>query len=115
VTARLLLAKANVATDPTEYAQLRIEAIRTALAVGVGTGGLVALFLSARRQYVSEREHVLQNQIAKDNQHDAAERRVTELYAKPLTSWRVKMLHQGLLRYTHWSAWHSRIRNTGKR
>ncbi|MFY1596191.1 pentapeptide repeat-containing protein [Micromonospora sp. WMMD737] len=67
-------------------AQLRVDVIRNILAVGAGTGGLIALFLALRRQYVKERvDHADQeykNRIAEDTKHDAAEKRVTELYVK---------------------------------
>ncbi|WP_143766934.1 pentapeptide repeat-containing protein [Micromonospora sp. L5] len=67
-------------------AQLRVDVIRNILAVGAGTGGLIALFLALRRQYVKERvDHADQehkNRTADDSKHDAAERRVTDLYVK---------------------------------
>jgi membrane protein implicated in regulation of membrane protease activity len=56
-------------------ASLRIEAIKTGLTVGAGTGGAGALLLAFRRQWLSEH-------VAQDSTHDATERRVTELYAK---------------------------------
>ncbi|WP_143104803.1 pentapeptide repeat-containing protein [Amycolatopsis regifaucium] len=46
----------------------RLELIRTALAVGAGTGAIMTLVLAWRRQWSAE--------------HDAAERRLTELYVK---------------------------------
>lgn len=46
----------------------RIELIKTGLTVGAGTGGVVALVLTGRRQRTTE--------------HDATERRLTELYLK---------------------------------
>ncbi|WP_146017464.1 pentapeptide repeat-containing protein [Verrucosispora sp. ts21] len=67
-------------------AQLRVDVIRNILAVGAGTGGLIALFLALRRQYVKERvDHADQehkNRTAEDAKHDASEKRVTELYVK---------------------------------
>ncbi|MBQ0989460.1 pentapeptide repeat-containing protein [Micromonospora sp. H61] len=67
-------------------AQLRVDVIRNILAVGAGAGGLIALFLGLRRQYVKERvDHADQeykNRTAEDTKHDAVERRVTELYTK---------------------------------
>jgi hypothetical protein len=53
----------------------RLDVIRTAATIVVGTGGAAALLLTARRQRVTELD-VMQ----KD--HDATERRVTELYGK---------------------------------
>lgn len=46
----------------------RLEVARIALTVGAGTGGVVALVLAGRRQWSTE--------------HDATERRITELYTK---------------------------------
>lgn len=67
-------------------AQLRVDVIRNILAVGAGTGGLIALFLALRRQYVKERvdydDQAHKTRTADETKHDAAERRVTELYAK---------------------------------
>ncbi|MEH0828427.1 MULTISPECIES: pentapeptide repeat-containing protein [unclassified Micromonospora] len=67
-------------------AQLRVDVIRNILAVGAGTGGLIALFLALRRQYVKERvdydDQAHKNRTAEDSRHDAAERRITELYVK---------------------------------
>lgn len=80
---------ANLPNSPdlaVRTAQLRVDVIRNILAVGAGTGGLIALFLALRRQYVKERvdyadqEH--KNQTAKDARFDAGERRVTDLYVK---------------------------------
>ncbi|WP_124778974.1 pentapeptide repeat-containing protein [Micromonospora chalcea] len=67
-------------------AQLRVDVIRNILAVGAGTGGLIALFLALRRQYVKERvdydDQAHKNRTADDARHDATERRVTDLYVK---------------------------------
>lgn len=63
-------------------AQLRIEAIKVGLSVGAGTGGAVALLLAVRRQWLSERTQAHAEDVARDNAHDATERRVTELYGK---------------------------------
>ncbi len=46
----------------------QLEVVKTGLAVGAGTGGVVALVLNGRRQW--------------SNDHDAAARRITELYSK---------------------------------
>ncbi|MEV4176930.1 pentapeptide repeat-containing protein [Nonomuraea sp. NPDC049709] len=53
----------------------RIEAVRTALAAGAGVGAAVTLLLAVRRQ-----RH--QELATAHTTHDAAERRVTELYTK---------------------------------
>ncbi|MEU3622478.1 hypothetical protein BS329_04005 [Amycolatopsis coloradensis] len=59
-----LLMFVNVGGDP----KSQLELIKTGLTVGAGTGGVVALVLAGRRQWSTE--------------HDAAERRLTELYVK---------------------------------
>src|SRR6266496_3191163 len=46
----------------------RLEVVRIVLTVAAGTGGVVALVLAGRRQWSTE--------------HDATERRITELYTK---------------------------------
>ena len=59
------------ATSPRDH----LEALRIALTIGAGTGGVVALVLAGRRQWSTEQAH-------KATEHDAAERRITELYTK---------------------------------
>jgi uncharacterized protein YjbI with pentapeptide repeats len=68
-------------TSPDE-AQLWMDAVKTALTAGIGASGLLALYVSLRRQMVSERDHLLQSQVAANNQLDASEKRVTELYGR---------------------------------
>ena len=67
----------------------RLDAIKTAGTVVVGTGGAAALWLAARRQQSAEialrqkdldQEH--QERVAAIAQDDAAEQRVTDLYTK---------------------------------
>ncbi|GGM84664.1 hypothetical protein GCM10012275_64210 [Longimycelium tulufanense] len=70
--AHWLLTEAAGASDPS---RARIEAMRTALTVGAGTGGGVVLLLAARKQWLSERAQA-------HNEDDASERRITELYTK---------------------------------
>ncbi|MFF4193166.1 pentapeptide repeat-containing protein [Nonomuraea sp. NPDC001831] len=60
---------------PGEQISARIEAFRTALAAAAGMGAAVTLLLAVRRQ-----RH--QELTAAHTAHDAAERRVTELYTK---------------------------------
>lgn len=67
-----LLREAGSAKDP---AAARVEAIKTGLAIGAGTGGVFALLLAVRRQWHQERSSAA-------TELDAAERRVTELYTK---------------------------------
>jgi Pentapeptide repeats (9 copies) len=56
-------------------AALRIDAIKTGLSVGAGTGGAIALVLAIRRQWLGERAQ-------SHAEEDARERRITELYGK---------------------------------
>ncbi|MFC4516317.1 pentapeptide repeat-containing protein [Streptomyces ehimensis] len=70
-------------TEPLRGAQratARIDAIRTALTVGAGTGGAAALLLALRRQWLSEHTHIRQEAADAAAEFDAAERRITELY-----------------------------------
>ncbi len=106
-----LLGEADRATQPDTRATLRVDAIRTGLTVVAGTGGGLALLLAARRQWISERAQRHQEAVAAAEQahrervqthaettveaaqrqqdrqataaeHDAAERRLTELYTR---------------------------------
>lgn len=106
-----LLGEADRAAQPDTRATLRIDAIRTGLTVVAGTGGGLALLLAARRQWISERAQRHQEAVAAQDQahrdrvqahaeavaeagqrhqdrlaeaaeHDAAERRLTELYTR---------------------------------
>ncbi len=74
-------------------ATARIEAIKIGLSVGAGTDGPVTLLLAVRRQWLSERDQAHREQIdqqaqahadrvAAVNEHDAVERRITDLFAK---------------------------------
>jgi uncharacterized protein YjbI with pentapeptide repeats len=56
-------------------AQVQLDAIRTAGTLVIGTGGAVALLLTARRQRYTELALV-------NTDRDATERRITELYTK---------------------------------
>ncbi|WP_444948283.1 pentapeptide repeat-containing protein [Micromonospora ureilytica] len=107
----LLLTEADRASQPDTRATLRIDAIRTGLTVVAGTGGGLALLLAARRQWIAERAQRHQEGVAARDQvhrdrvqahaetvaeaaqrhqdrqsgaaeHDAAERRLTELYTR---------------------------------
>ncbi|WP_435207298.1 pentapeptide repeat-containing protein [Micromonospora sp. bgisy143] len=107
----LLLTEADRAVQPDTRATLRIDAIRTGLSVVAGTGGGLALLLAARRQWITERAQRHQETVAARDQahrdrvqahaesvaeaaqrqqdrqstaaeHDAAERRLTELYTR---------------------------------
>jgi hypothetical protein len=78
-------------------AQLRADVIRNILASGAAAGGLIALFVALRRQYVKERvDHAEQEfkervdradqahnkRTADATELDATERRITELYVR---------------------------------
>ncbi|XVS63176.1 pentapeptide repeat-containing protein [Actinosynnema sp. CA-299493] len=54
---------------------VRLDVVRTAASIVLGTGGAAALLLTARRQRYAELDLV-------QKEHDATERRVTELYGK---------------------------------
>jgi uncharacterized protein YjbI with pentapeptide repeats len=106
-----LLEEADRAGQADTRARLRIDAIRTGLTVVAGTGGTVALLLAARRQWINERAQRHQETVTADDrahaervqahteavaaaaqrqqeqqaravEHDAAERRLTDLYTK---------------------------------
>ncbi|SFD92420.1 Pentapeptide repeat-containing protein [Actinopolyspora alba] len=59
----------------------RLEAVKVAGSIVLGTGGGVALLLAARRQRATELSLDQKERAAADARHDATERRVTELYA----------------------------------
>jgi hypothetical protein len=74
-------------------ANRRLEAIKRGFTIGLAGGGLLALFVALRRQWLQERTQAYAEHVAVDNarrsdrvaassEHDAAERRVTELYVK---------------------------------
>ncbi|GLW95445.1 hypothetical protein Aglo03_62610 [Actinokineospora globicatena] len=71
---RWLLAEADKA-PPAGQPAARVEAIKTGVGIGAGTGGILALMLAVRRQW--HQEHATQT-----SDHDATQRRVTELYTK---------------------------------
>ncbi|MBB5067026.1 pentapeptide repeat-containing protein [Saccharopolyspora gloriosae] len=61
--------------------KIQLEIIKLAGSIVVGTGGAVALFLAARRQRTTELDLAQKARTAVATEHDATERRVTELYA----------------------------------
>jgi hypothetical protein len=76
-----------------DEARARMDAIKTGLSVGAGTGGAVALLLALRRQWLNERDQahreavdqraqIHDDRVAAATEHDAAERRITDLYVK---------------------------------
>lgn len=62
--------------------QARLDAVRTAGTIVLGTGGAVALLLAARRQRSAELTLRHQQEVARQAEVDAIERRITELYTK---------------------------------
>jgi uncharacterized protein YjbI with pentapeptide repeats len=72
VATALLLHVASAAKDP---AAAQVDAIKTGLSIAVGTGGVFALLLAARRQWHQEL-------TAGSTEADAAARRITEQYTK---------------------------------
>ncbi|WP_051070019.1 pentapeptide repeat-containing protein [Actinopolyspora halophila] len=84
VTAVLLVAAFG---SGSEQDKVRLEAIKLAGSIAVGTGGAAALVLAARKQRATElgviqqeQAQRLQERKAEQAKHDADERRVTELY-----------------------------------
>ncbi|MGJ7905639.1 pentapeptide repeat-containing protein [Actinopolyspora sp. H202] len=65
----------------TDRDKARLEAVKVAGSIVLGTGGGVALLLAARRQRATELSLDQKERAAADARHDATERRVTELYA----------------------------------
>ncbi|HVK21467.1 MAG TPA: pentapeptide repeat-containing protein [Actinokineospora sp.] len=88
----------TLATGPTDPARVaaRLDVLRIGLSIGLGGGGLFALYLAWRRQRSTEialrqkdRDHadvdrafVLQQRVAEATERDATARRITELYTK---------------------------------
>ena len=76
-----------------QQSTLRVEVVKTSLAVAAGTSGIGALVIAVRRQWLSERaqQHIEQEAVlsrhhaelvAADARIDATEKRITDLYAK---------------------------------
>jgi uncharacterized protein YjbI with pentapeptide repeats len=73
----------------TELTTARLDAIRMGLSIAVGGGGVFALYLAWRRQRSNEADHQQRERtlehhrrVADATDHDALERRITELYTK---------------------------------
>ncbi|MFE9751400.1 pentapeptide repeat-containing protein [Saccharothrix saharensis] len=96
-----------------ELVNARFNALRTGLSIGVGGGGIFALYLAWRRQHATEiglvqkerdqadvaRAYELQRETAEHTERDAAARRITDLYAKSveqLGSDKAPVRHGGL-------------------
>ncbi|QKV74128.1 pentapeptide repeat-containing protein [Amycolatopsis sp. Hca4] len=65
-----------------ELVSARLDALKVGLSVAVGSGGVVALYLSWRRQHSTEADLDNRERTLAHQEHDAAERRLTELYLK---------------------------------
>jgi uncharacterized protein YjbI with pentapeptide repeats len=72
-----------------DRATAQLDVVKVVSGIAVGGGGLFALYLAARRQRTQELEliqretvHELAVRVAENTEKDAAERRVTDLYAK---------------------------------
>lgn len=74
-TTALLLSEAAHMHSANERTTERIEAVRTGLAAGAGAGAALTVLLTFRRQLHHER-------ATEESEHDANERRITELYTK---------------------------------
>lgn len=59
-----------------------LDVLKIGLSVGVGSGGVFALYLTARRQQSTERELVQRLDAQNSSEADANERRITELYTR---------------------------------
>ncbi|MEQ0562048.1 pentapeptide repeat-containing protein [Amycolatopsis sp. NEAU-NG30] len=73
----------------TDADKARLESVRTVGTIVLGAGGFIALLLAARRQQTAEhdlatkrRDVLLREQANDDARHDAAERRISDLYLK---------------------------------
>lgn len=73
----------------TDADKARLEGVRTVGTIVLGAGGAIALLLAARRQQTAEQDLVtkrhdlmLREQANNDVRHDAAERRISDLYLK---------------------------------
>lgn len=64
-----------------DQATVRLDALKIGLSVGVGGGGVFALYLAARRQRSIELQLQQAERVAEVTAADATERRVTDLYA----------------------------------
>lgn len=71
-----------LATTHPGSATERIDLVKTALSVGAGTGGVVALVLAGRRQWHNEEAQRATEKSHRAGEHDATERRITDLYGK---------------------------------
>lgn len=69
---------------PTESTTVQLDVIKIGLSVGVGGGGVLALYLAWRRQHSTEETLRHQQQVAAATEVDARERRINDHYAKAI-------------------------------
>ena len=65
-----------------ELVTARFDALRIGLSIGVGSGGVIVLYLAWRRQKSTEDTLAHQERVSEATEKDAAERRITDLYTK---------------------------------
>ncbi|MGW7284013.1 hypothetical protein ACWGH4_00705 [Streptomyces sp. NPDC054847] len=75
ITTALLMPQTDGIRPNQERTRQRIDVVRTSLAAGAGVGAAVTVLLAFRRQQHHER-------ATEQTEHDATERRFTELYTK---------------------------------
>jgi uncharacterized protein YjbI with pentapeptide repeats len=73
---------ATAGLNGADLVSARLDALKVGLSVAVGSGGVVALYLSWRRQHSTEADLDNRERALTHQQHDSAERRLTELYLK---------------------------------
>jgi uncharacterized protein YjbI with pentapeptide repeats len=73
---------ATAGLNGAELVTARLNALTIGLSIGVGSGGVIALYLAWRRQHSTEADLDNRERALAHQQHDAAERRLTELYLK---------------------------------
>jgi uncharacterized protein YjbI with pentapeptide repeats len=78
------IAGLDLGSDPAvkDRAVARLDAAKVAVSVGVGLGGVAALYLAARRQRTQELELEARHAELAHTRHDAEASRITELYTK---------------------------------
>ncbi|MEV6238668.1 pentapeptide repeat-containing protein [Lentzea sp. NPDC051838] len=77
------LAHLSYRADPQRLGGL-LDVVRIGLSVGVGTGGLFALWLATRRQRSAEQTLALQREVSDTTVVDSTERRITDQYSKAI-------------------------------
>jgi hypothetical protein len=110
ITATLLI----VTTHPATAAD-RIDLVKTALSVGAGTGGVVALVLAGRRQWHAEQAQRSTEKSHQAVEHDATQRRITDLYTKAADQLGSDKAPSGWPACTRWNDWPRTTLASGKR